>query len=116
MGSTSKVLVSVMMSASLSFEVKTVRHQQSILPKNNGETHLHSDFRSRPSETRSICQKHVWNSGCFAHLAAWAVRTASVESTCFVSSKDECFECGKTNTVQHCFYSPKSRGENGNAV
>ena len=44
--STSKVLVSILMSVSLSnkekfIEIGTLRHQQTILPRNNGEPHSH---------------------------------------------------------------------------
>ena len=57
--STSKVLVSIMMSVSLPnqwklLKIETLRHQQSILPRN--------DVERRSSEIRPTCQEHVWNS------------------------------------------------------
>ena len=50
-----KVLVSIMMSVSLSnkgkpFKVETLRHQQSTLPRNSPETHLHRTTRRGSTE------------------------------------------------------------------
>ena len=73
-----KVLVSIVMSVSLSnngtIEIKTLRHQQSILSRNNGETHLQQTFCRGSSEawrrqSWQIFQEHVRTSRCFPHLA-----------------------------------------------
>ena len=58
--STSKVLVSTMMSVSLSnkeksFEVEAPRHQQSILSRNKGETHSHPTS----AEDRQTCYEDI---------------------------------------------------------
>ena len=74
-----KVLVSIMVSVSWSnkgenIEVDTLRHQQSTLPRNSLETHLHPTSRRRSSEiwrrqSWQIGQEHVWNPRRLPHLA-----------------------------------------------
>ena len=64
----------------------TLRDQQSIIPRKQWRDSFTSDFFRRSTETRSICQKHVWNSGRVTSVSL-AVRTASVESTCLFLRK-----------------------------
>ena len=110
--STSKVLVSIMMSVSSSnkgksFEVETLRHQQSILSRNNGETH------SRPTsaEDRQKCYEdkvgrwiEIWNSRCFPLLAAWLCE----------SDLWRVRRLSKRQTQRRIVPQSKSRCENGN--
>ena len=74
--STSRVLVSVMMSASFVIEVETLRHQPSILPRNNGETHLHrtsaEDCQKHDPSDKSMYgtqdASHIGQLGCANHI------------------------------------------------
>ena len=55
-------------------EVETLRHQQSTLPRNSPEAHLHQTSRRGSSEvwrrqSWQFGQEHVWNSRRFTHLA-----------------------------------------------
>ena len=66
---------------------ETLRHQQSILPRSDGDTHLHlvfaEDRQKNDPSVKSMCgtrdASHIWLLGI----------------NVFVSSKDECFRCGK---------------------
>ena len=152
--STSKVLVSIMMSVSLSNKGKSLklrhcdistayfrgtlerlsyirlhtedrrkydddkvgeklRHQQSIFPRNNGETHLHLTFaeerQKHDPSVKSMCEtqdaSHIWQLGCANYIGGISVS---------VSSKDECLNCGEQTQCRIVLQS-KSRCENGNA-
>ena len=69
------------------------RGQQSIYPRNNGETHLRTTSCRSSSEIQPICQEHVWNSKCFPYLAAWLCEPHLWRS-------QEAFE--EANTAPHC--------------
>ena len=57
-------------------EVGTLRHQQSILPRNNGETHLHltsaEDCQKHDPSDKSMCgtqdASHIGQLGCANHI------------------------------------------------
>ena len=99
-------------------EVETLTTSTEHTSRNNGETHFTSDFRRRSTETRFICQKHVWNSGRFTHLGTLAVRIASVESTCLFLRKTNASSVVNKHSAA-LFYSPNEDGKgsqkNGNA-
>ena len=79
-------------------EIETLRHQQSILPRNNGETHLHlSSAEVSLSESTNHLTR-TWVELKMLHTTgSWVVRTASVENQ---------EASGETNTAPHCFYNP----------
>ena len=99
-----------MTSASLSFEVKHYDISRAYFQETM-ERSITSDFRTRSTETRSICQKqsmcgtqdasHIWQLG-----GANCIGGINV----FVSSEDECFKCGEQTQCRIVFQS-KSRRE-----
>ena len=92
---------------------ETLRHRQSILPRNNGEIHLHLTFaedrlKHDPS-VKSMCgsqdASHIWQLG-----GANCIGGINV----FVSSKDECFKYGEQTQCRIVLQS-QSKCETGNA-
>ena len=99
----------VMMSASLSFEVKHYDINRACFQETIGETHLHLTFaedrQKHDPSVESMCgtqyASHIWQLG-----GANCIGGVNV----FVCSKDECFKFGKQTQIVP---QSKSRCENG---